>query len=72
MNAINETWTRKKAISFSEFDNETEVVYTLPARRFGHAMAGGSTIIMSTDAENQPRSDAIDRIVMFGGMGLYE
>ena len=35
-------------------------------------MASGSTFNMIVDSESQNRSDIIDRIVMFGGMGLYE
>ena len=75
MDAYNETWTRKKTIPFSDYDddnNGTEVFDELPVRRYGHAMASGTTIISSADSENQPRTEFIDRIVMFGGVGLYE
>ena len=63
MDANNETWTRKKVIPANG---------SLPVRRFGHSMASGSTFNFTTDSENQNRTSYIDRIVMFGGMGLYE
>ena len=75
VDAYNETWTRKKTIPFSKFDdddNNTEVFDDLPVRRYGHAMASGTTVNFSVDSENQPRTDFIDQIVMFGGVGLYE
>ena len=73
VDAYNETWTRKKTIPFSERDdNDTEVFYDLPVRRFGHTMASGTTMNFSIDSENQLRMEFIDRIVMFGGVGLYE
>lgn len=71
MDANNETWTRKKVLPVlpaSETVNGTD----MPVRRFGHSMASGSTFNLLVDSENQERRDVIDRIVMFGGMGLYE
>ena len=67
VDAYNETWTRKKTLPSSEFMNST-----YPARRFGHAMASGSSFIIITDAESQQRPKYVDRIVMFGGSELYK
>ena len=64
VDAYNETWTRKKTIPYG---NDS-----LPARRFGHAMGSGSILNTSIDSENQDRSEIIDKIVMFGGVGLDE
>ena len=72
VDAYNETWTRKKTLPYSEFVNGSEDFHLLPVRRFGHSMASGSSINFSVYAENQVRSEIIDRIVMFGGAGLYE
>ena len=72
MDANDETWTRKKTIPHSRFDNGSAIFEDLPARRYGHAMASGTTFNNTMDDENQERVVITDRIVMFGGRGLYE
>lgn len=72
MDTNDETWTRKRTIPHSRFDNSSAVFEALPTRRYGHAMASGTTFYNTTDNENQERIDIVDRIVMFGGKGLYE
>ena len=57
---------RRLYIPFREFDNNgTGLIDELPVRRYGHAMASGTTMNFSVDSENQPRNESIDRIVMF-------
>lgn len=72
MDANDETWTRKRTIPHSRFDNDSAIFEDLPARRYGHAMASGTTFNNTMDNENQERVVITDRIVMFGGRGLYE
>jgi len=73
VDADDESWSRKLALPYTRrLENGTDVPEDLPERRYGHSMAGGTTIIITQDSENQPDETILQQIAMFGGARLSE